>query len=63
MTDSWPRDLCDRHFTGTMNRIQPMRKIRNAPNKYEYVSYQQICSDCEPIDKIMSENARRRKGP
>jgi hypothetical protein len=47
MTDSWQCDICGRHFTSTENRIQLERKIRNGSNKYEYISYLEMCADCE----------------
>jgi hypothetical protein len=47
MTDSWQCDVCGRRFTSTENRIQLERKIRNSVNKSEYISYLEICTDCE----------------
>ena len=47
MTDLWECDICDRHFTSTENRIQLKRKIRNGSKKYEYISYLEMCADCE----------------
>lgn len=57
MTDSW-FDTCDSHFTSTENSIQLERKIRNDTNKYEYISYLEMCADCELCIKKWLKSVR-----
>ena len=51
MTDSWQCDICERYFTGTKNRVQLMRKLATGPNSYEYIPYEDMCTDCESYEK------------
>lgn len=59
MTDSWQCDTCDRHFNSSKNRIELVRKLRRGLNSYEYISYQDLCTDCELYDKKMTAKRRR----
>jgi hypothetical protein len=52
MTDSWLCDgECGRHFNSTKNRVRLERKICIGPNKNEYITYLDICTDCEQYEK------------
>jgi hypothetical protein len=58
MTDTWQCDKCERNFVNTRERIDLARKIRNGPT-YEYVSYQDLCTDCELYNKKSLVKRRR----
>lgn len=62
MTDSWRCDTCDRCFGNTKNRIELVRKIRNGADKYEYIPYRDMCTDCELYDKKIAKKRRRTTG-
>jgi hypothetical protein len=59
MTDLWQCDLRGRNFASTKNRVELVRKIHNGSNSYEYISYQDICTDCELYSKKWNEKRRR----
>jgi predicted nucleic-acid-binding Zn-ribbon protein len=60
MTNSWQCDKCGRHFISTEKRIELARKLPNGPS-YEYIPYQDMCTDCELYDKKMSEKHKLRR--
>jgi hypothetical protein len=59
MTNSWQCDTCDRHFNTTKHRIELARKIRRGLNSYEYVSYRDLCTDCELYEKKWLKRCKR----
>jgi hypothetical protein len=47
MTDSWQCDVCGRHLTSTMNRIQLMVRVVSIWGSHEDLPYLDLCTDCE----------------
>jgi hypothetical protein len=63
MAETWQCDICCIHFHRQENRIELARKIRNGANKYEYISYQDFCTDCELYYKKWLKKLRRNSNP
>jgi hypothetical protein len=59
MADTWQCDTCCIYFPSTKNRIRLERKIRDGADKYEYIPYQDICTDCELYYKKWLKEHRR----